>query len=478
LLAQTTGGAGPCTVYTFTTGTDTIVLGDTDTGNHGDDVDTLIALPFTFQLYNQTFTSVNVSSNGRLDFVTANEGGAGVTACLPAPPNNVGPYDYTIFALWQDMRTDFGLSGCSNFPGGNCGIFTSVAGSAPNRIFTIEWRTVLFVDNNATQNFEVRLYEGDPNLRFDVVIGMLNSVSADHNYVSGVQLYSGAGFFTQDFCTATPPSSVSRTYTFEACPFFVPLLAITAITRAANGHIVLHGVGFANATYSVQASPNLSPNNFVTIGTTSGGWQYEDAAAVGLTKRFYRVLPVPYSVNLIVDGNAELGPGSSMGQRVLLVPGWVATGPFTVVPYTAGGGFPTASDPGPPDRSNQFFAGGNGAVSTASQDIDISGNAPDINPGKVTCDLSAWLGGFFTDEDNATLTLTFFNGANNLGSFSLGPVTPAQRANQTGFLLRSLAGLQVPPNTTRLHVVLTMTRATGTFNDAYADSLSLVLHVQ
>ena len=69
-----------------------------------------------------------------------------MTACLPAPPN-VGPYDYTIFPMWQDMRTDIGLSGCASFPGGTCGVFTSVSGTAPNRIFNIEWRTVYFADN-------------------------------------------------------------------------------------------------------------------------------------------------------------------------------------------------------------------------------------------------------------------------------------------------------------------------------------------
>src|ERR1043166_9455542 len=61
--------------YTITPGTDTIVPGTTDTGNHCDDCDTLISLPFNFQLYDQTYNSVNVSSNGRLDFVVVNEPG-------------------------------------------------------------------------------------------------------------------------------------------------------------------------------------------------------------------------------------------------------------------------------------------------------------------------------------------------------------------------------------------------------------------
>ena len=209
----------PSGQYTFTEGTDTIVPGDTDTGNHGDDVDTPVTLPFPFTLYNQTFNSVNVSSNGRIDFVVPNEPGGFVTNCLPAPPN-IGPYDFTIFPAWEDMRTDIGLSGCASFPGGTCGVFTSVSGTAPNRIFNIEWRSVLFADNSSTQNFEARLYEnGGPNndLRFDVIIGTLNP-GADHNYVSGVQGNSGAGFFTQDFCAnPAPVQNVSRTYEIPPC---------------------------------------------------------------------------------------------------------------------------------------------------------------------------------------------------------------------------------------------------------------------
>ena len=205
--------------YTITDGADTIVPGDTDTGSHCDDCDTVVTLPFSFQLYGQIFVAVNVSSNGRLDFVIPNEPGGFVTACLPAPPN-IGPYDYTIFTLWEDMRTDFGLSGCASFPGGNCGVFTSVTGSAPNRIFNIEWRTVLFADNTATQNFEVRLYENDPLKTFEVIVGDLTPANADHPWVSGVQGLGDLGFFTQNFCISPPGSPlefVSHTYTSPGC---------------------------------------------------------------------------------------------------------------------------------------------------------------------------------------------------------------------------------------------------------------------
>jgi hypothetical protein len=199
--------------YTFTTGSDPIVPGDTNTGNNTDDGDTFIPLPFSFQLYDQTYNGVNVNSNGRLDFVCINEPLGYLSACLPAPPN-VCPYDYTIFGLWTDYRTDVVGDGCANFASG-CGIFTSVSGSAPNRVFNIEWRVVYFNDQTQTANFEVRLYENDPNQRFDVIFGTVQPGS-DQLYVSGVQ---GPGVFTQDFCDANPPAAGSRTYT---CPGGTP----------------------------------------------------------------------------------------------------------------------------------------------------------------------------------------------------------------------------------------------------------------
>jgi hypothetical protein len=185
-------------------------------------------------------------------------------------------------------------------------------------------------------------------------------------------------------------------------------------------------------------------------------------------------LAVSYGVNLLVNGNAEQGSASSAGASVA-IPGWTVTGAMSVVPYGAPQ-FPTASSPGPSDRMNQFFAGGDDGSSSAYQDIDVSGNATDINAGKVTCDLTGWLGGYLTDNDNAVFQVSFYQGDAKLSDGPIiGPVTAADRANATGLLYRYENGIPVPANTTSLRVTLTMTRATGSFNDGYADSLSLVL---
>jgi hypothetical protein len=245
----------PCDLYTITPGTDTIVPGDTDTGLHTDDGDTFVALPFSFTLYDQTFNGVNVNTNGRLDFVCVNEPVGYQTACLPAPPNQC-PYDFTIFGLWEDQRTDIGLSGCASFPGGNCGVFTSVSGSAPNRIFNIEWRTVLFNDNNATQNFEVRLFENNPTQQFEVIIGTLNTPNADHPWVSGVQ--GANGCFTQDFCIeppGNPPQNASRTYNAGVptpSPTPTPTPTATVIPSATP-------TATATATATPTSTPRATP---------------------------------------------------------------------------------------------------------------------------------------------------------------------------------------------------------------------------
>src|SRR4051812_29202644 len=86
-----TATATPCTgQYTVAQITDTIVPGTTDIGNHGDDTVTTIALPFAFTLYDQSFTSINLSSNGNAQFTTTDT--AFTNSCLPWAAHN-----YTIF---------------------------------------------------------------------------------------------------------------------------------------------------------------------------------------------------------------------------------------------------------------------------------------------------------------------------------------------------------------------------------------------
>ena len=181
-------------------------------------------------------------------------------------------------------------------------------------------------------------------------------------------------------------------------------------------------------------------------------------------------------VNLIVNGNAESGPGAADIGNHVAVPGWTVSGGLTVVRYDAGGA-PKSDDPGPAARGlNCFIGGANTALSSATQTVKVGTAATVIDASKVIYTLSGYLGGYADQDDNATLVATFRGaGGTSLGKAMIGPVTAAQRGNKTGMLQRSTSGT-VPAGTRSIGLVLTMTRTAGSDNDGSADNLALVLH--
>ena len=115
-----------------------------------DDCGIPISLPFPVTIYNQTFTSAIVGSNGTLSFGTAYDF---APTCMP-----VDAASYSIAPYWVDQ---FPVT--STCP--TCGVFTAITGQAPpNRKFVVEWRNAYY-PGNATPNldYEVVLYETPPS---------------------------------------------------------------------------------------------------------------------------------------------------------------------------------------------------------------------------------------------------------------------------------------------------------------------------
>jgi hypothetical protein len=160
-----------CCQYLTDSGTGTIMPGIIDTGNHCDNCLTLVTLPFPVTFYNSSFSQAYVSSNGNLQF-TGNA--PDLSTSCPLPNRCLGA---AILAYQGDLRTD----------GPGNGIFTLVTGSAPDRVFNIEWRTT-YPGHIGTANFELRFYENQNS--FDIIYGMTADAGASEE--SGVQL-SGMG---------------------------------------------------------------------------------------------------------------------------------------------------------------------------------------------------------------------------------------------------------------------------------------------
>jgi len=127
-----------------------LVPGMTDIGSHCDDCNTVIALPFSVTLYGQSFTQATAGSNGHLTF-----GVADPSFDITCSPFGSAGTTYVLAPYWGDQCT----GACGSITCNGCGIFTTVTGTAPNRIFYVEWRTQYFNQNTALLDYEVALYE-------------------------------------------------------------------------------------------------------------------------------------------------------------------------------------------------------------------------------------------------------------------------------------------------------------------------------
>ncbi|HVU64816.1 MAG TPA: GC-type dockerin domain-anchored protein [Phycisphaerales bacterium] len=275
-----------CVTYTMTQTAGSIVPGTADSNDHCDDCTVLIALPFPVTFFGATYNSVNAGSNGFLDFTTSHSG-LYSNGCLP-DASGFGP---AIFPHWDDLRTD------TVYPG--MGIFTSTSGTAPNRIFNIEWRTVYYANSAQTANFEVRFYEGLDG--FDLVYGNddLNASSA----TIGVQS-TGTGPFTQFSCNTASTAS-GMVLHFDCIPPVVP----TGLA-AANPSTV----GQNSATlFTVAVTPAANPTSsglavtadFTTIGGSASQAFHDDGTHGDATAGDHT-----FSLSYVVPMTAAVGSKS------------------------------------------------------------------------------------------------------------------------------------------------------------------------
>jgi hypothetical protein len=179
--------------------------------------------------------------------------------------------------------------------------------------------------------------------------------------------------------------------------------------------------------------------------------------------------------NLLVNPGAEAGAGATDASTIVAPPGWSVESTFTAVAYGAPD-FPTVADATARGGGANFFAGGpGGATSAATQVVDVSGAAAEIDAGKVVATLGAQLGGFSSQTDRATVTATFLTPENNAtGSVTLPPVTATDRNSVTGLVARTASGA-VPLGTRKVSVRIDAIRDAGSYNDGYIDNVSLAL---
>lgn len=213
-------------------------------------------------------------------------------------------------------------------------------------------------------------------------------------------------------------------------------------------------------------------------------WRTLLAAAVGAlllaTPLAARTSAVPTG-NLVVNPGAEDSPGTEVATVVKPV-GWVTTGNLSTWTYApAEGDKPTKAFAATIGGGTNFFAGGPGdnsgkqSTHTASQTIDVSGAATEIDANQVGATLTAFLGAYTVALDRATVTARFLDAAGaEIGSVRVGPVSIDDRKRLT-VLLKRTAQANLPPKTRSMAVVITVVADGNGAHHAYVDNISLTL---
>jgi len=182
--------------------------------------------------------------------------------------------------------------------------------------------------------------------------------------------------------------------------------------------------------------------------------------------------------NLIFNGDAEFDRGFNSNDVDQYASGWEDFGPggINVIEYDSPGLFPSSTDPGPESRGRNLFVGGLGRGTEMTQTIDVSGLIGQIDQAIVEFQLSAWLGGFGDQRDNAALRARFLDEEGSLiGLSTLRPKSAAARNNETGlFFIEDFGDL---PALTRTIEVQLSAASFGGENEGFADNMSLVLSV-
>ncbi|HYP40218.1 MAG TPA: S-layer homology domain-containing protein [Chloroflexia bacterium] len=255
-----------------------------------DDCVVRVPLPFNYKLYDQTFSEVIVGDNGTLGFEA--NGNHYDNSCLTTPS-----MDYAILPHWDTLYTTNTMGECPN-----CGIYTSVSGTEPNRIFNILWDTcqrnpyskasdpegdLCGQNGNARIKFEVRLYEGQT--QFDIIYD-----TAQYNGYGatiGVQKDTGS-LWTGYPCNVSPPGGIQHTRLnfslLPPCPTATPTPTACSFDR----------------NYAVQASPNAT----MIPGATDTGNHCDDCTTwMNLPFGYSFYDEMRYWVNVSSNGNLQFG---------------------------------------------------------------------------------------------------------------------------------------------------------------------------
>ncbi len=161
--------------FTGSSGTYTPIAGGTIHGTTSNDDENFnaIAIGFSFTYNGTAYTQVSIQTNGFVAMgssVTSNYSAISATS-----PNNL------VAALSGDLQSK-----------ADGEIMSLMEGSAPNRVFTVQWKNYKHYGGPQTYNFQIKLYETSNKVEF--VYGTMTAGGGSRTYQVGVRGSSNADY--------------------------------------------------------------------------------------------------------------------------------------------------------------------------------------------------------------------------------------------------------------------------------------------
>lgn len=283
-------GFGQVSNYGYSKSVNTFTYNSSPTIIHSAGVDdalsSAINIGFTFRYESTNYTQFKASTNGFITFNTTNT--------LAQPTNNLKTSsERSILApLWDDNRV--GSSGNVNY---------KVTGTSPNRILTIEWKSLRWNKSGfsaGTIDTQIKLYETTNEIRFVYNRGSYQSFGNSIGIGASIGM---SGSISGDFISVSDiGSSVIMSTTTETTTIGSSPTNLTTMTQNEANTQISNGLTFSFSEPAVSLPIGLSSflvesykdlnilkwsteteqnNDFFTIEKTTDGYIFEDIGYVG-----------------------------------------------------------------------------------------------------------------------------------------------------------------------------------------------------
>ena len=131
------------------------------------------------------------------------------------------------------------------------------------------------------------------------------------------------------------------------------------------------------------------------------------------------------------------------------------------------------------NRGKGYFFGHISLSTSMWQTVDFSNRIDPllIDNQLVKFNFSAWMGGITNQDDGVMMYLSFGDANNQVrgNSTDLGPITAADRTNDTSLIFQQVNGV-VPVGARFLTILVTITRTNGLQNNGDVDNIAVVLY--